>query len=97
MSLSSIGGYTTFFIFFVIFLLSFISLGLTLSNINCNPCFVTSMRKRQSVVCRYPDGRLVLYCKVIVFLGLNRMEFTWLLDSRITHGKKPTFYRVLIL
>ncbi|KAL8479474.1 hypothetical protein ACS0TY_026390 [Phlomoides rotata] len=23
-----------------------------------------STRKRQSVVCRYPDGRLVLYCKV---------------------------------
>lgn len=26
--------------------------------------FVFSTRKRQSVVCRYPDGRLVLYCKV---------------------------------
>lgn len=26
---------------------------------------VFSTRKRQSVVCRYPDGRLVLYCKVI--------------------------------
>uniref|UniRef100_A0A2P2LHZ8 Uncharacterized protein n=1 Tax=Rhizophora mucronata TaxID=61149 RepID=A0A2P2LHZ8_RHIMU len=25
-----------------------------------------STRKRQSVVCRYPDGRLVLYCKVLV-------------------------------
>lgn len=24
-----------------------------------------STRKRQSVVCRFPDGRLVLYCKVI--------------------------------
>ena len=23
-----------------------------------------SVRKRQSVVCRFPDGRLVLYCKV---------------------------------
>lgn len=38
------------------------------------PCFIhpfeiytmhNSTRKRQSVVCRYPDGRLVLYCKVI--------------------------------
>lgn len=30
-----------------------------------NVCFLNSTRKRQSVVCRYPDGRLVLYCKVI--------------------------------
>ncbi|CAN1852620.1 Phospholipid-transporting ATPase 3 [Linum perenne] len=40
-----------------------------------------STRKRQSVVCRYPDGRLVLYCKVaeliekdLVFIGATAIE-----------------------
>lgn len=33
----------------------------------CNFCFRNSTRKRQSVVCRYPDGKLVLYCKVIIY------------------------------
>lgn len=28
--------------------------------------FLSSTRKRQSVICRYPDGRLVLYCKAII-------------------------------
>lgn len=27
-------------------------------------CLLNSTRKRQSVICRYPDGKLVLYCKV---------------------------------
>lgn len=28
-------------------------------------CCTYSTRKRQSVVCRFPNGKLVLYCKVI--------------------------------
>lgn len=32
-----------------------------------------STRKRQSVVCRFPDGRLVLYCKVIVLYVLGSL------------------------
>jgi phospholipid-transporting ATPase len=59
--------------FFVIFLVHLFiviyKFRIDFSNINCNPCFVTSTRKRQSVICRYPDGRLVLYCKVIVSWG----------------------------
>ncbi|CAN1321194.1 Phospholipid-transporting ATPase 3 [Linum perenne] len=40
-----------------------------------------STRKRQSVVCRYPDGRLVLYCKVaeliekdLILIGATAIE-----------------------
>lgn len=37
--------------------------------------FLFSTRKRQSVVCRYPDGRLVLYCKVSTY---KEGYFTWI-------------------
>ncbi|KAB1215758.1 Phospholipid-transporting ATPase 3, partial [Morella rubra] len=46
--------------------------------------FFYSTRKRQSVVCRYPDGRLVLYCK-----GADSVIFERLADSN-THLKKVT-------
>jgi phospholipid-transporting ATPase len=50
------------FFFFKIFNYTFYYLGYIF--------LIYSTRKRQSVVCRYPNGRLVLYCKVIfLFLG----------------------------
>ncbi|KAM7251637.1 hypothetical protein ACFE04_023520 [Oxalis oulophora] len=50
-----------------------------------------STRKRQSVVCRYPDGRLVLYCK-----GADNVIFERLADGQndlktITRGHLENF------
>lgn len=61
MYLSSIGWYSVF--------LQYTSTryDFTSNHINLSIVFalVNSVRKRQSVVCRYSDGRLILYCKVI--------------------------------
>ncbi|KAF9677908.1 hypothetical protein SADUNF_Sadunf08G0156800 [Salix dunnii] len=47
-----------------------------------------STRKRQSIVCRYPNGRLVLYCKVIFYENLFyemdiQLEFDMETDTRL--------------
>ncbi|CAJ1939977.1 unnamed protein product, partial [Sphenostylis stenocarpa] len=44
-----------------------------------------STRKRQSVVCRYPDGRLVLYCK-----GADTVIYERLADDSSNNIKKIT-------
>jgi magnesium-transporting ATPase (P-type) len=48
------------------YLSPFLVHGFKILGSTCNFCSLNSTRKRQSVVCRYPDGRLVLYCKVII-------------------------------
>lgn len=71
----------------------------TRTKIISNPCCINSTRKRQSVVCRYADGRLVLYCKVIVSCKFShKIDIAILqLVKKMTLGQKYAFHRVLIL
>jgi magnesium-transporting ATPase (P-type) len=55
-----------------------------------------STRKRQSVVCRYPDGRLLLYCKVIISRVLPTVKQVIYL-AKMTALKDLAFHRVLIM
>jgi phospholipid-transporting ATPase len=44
-----------------------------------------STRKRQSVICRYPDGRLVLYCK-----GADTVIYERMADAELNLYKEVT-------
>lgn len=66
------------------------------ANVDCKFWWEFSTRKRQSVVCRYPDGRLVLYCKVIIFMCLFRWMGNFGTKKNDT-WTEPVFCRVLIL